>query len=391
MVLAKSKRLWNSRKILALITPSPACLTLLSYSHMSEKPPQSCDQLKAELQAIHDLTNEFDRAFEDSVKTGNLKEAKRLKAEIEEKTAALKEKLIPQEVRELHLELQYAEQVSVLEKAGLLEKLPSGEKGIVGIDGKPYPLPRMETVMARVREKKDLVKEKKLQGFEKLVLVPFGMSLDNLISTYGERLKAHHAAGKLGATNGDVLDLDADEPVHVWDKYPNADKDGRLVYDPAAFTKEGHGGKTKEAILKEQAERNDTARGWRVLLLEDLPDLPAKNQGKTVGNRPQLEADRTPNDYLGAIGQGDVYKHESGMTPEDWLAYALSELETQDRVIDDNEGQGKASYLTGAWFPEASNVPSAYWVRRVDRQANLGGDGAAYSYPDDASRSAVRI
>ena len=68
-------------------------------------------------------------------------------------------------------------------------------------------------------------------------------------------------------------------------------------------------------------------------------------QGKTLARRKQLEANRTPNDYLRGIGK-EIYDHESGMTPEDWLAFAITNLQEQNQAIDDDV----AAYNTGGYF-----------------------------------------
>ena len=61
-----------------------------------------------------------------------------------------------------------------------------------------------------------------------------------------------------------------------------------------------------------------------------------------------------------------------------------------NRVIDDIQGQGKASFRPGAWFPGSSRVPRANWDRD-DSQARLGRLDATFSFSNSASRSVVRI
>jgi hypothetical protein len=350
-------------------------------------PKEHCQTLQSELAALKAKLGEFDRAMDAAAASGDFALPKKLRTEAEQLAAALKEKLTPREVRELGIERQYAEQVQALEAAGILETLPSGEKGIKGIDGKAYPLPSQETVLARLKEKREVVKEKALQGFTKLVLVPFAMSVDALIAKYGARIKEHHSQGKLNATDGTALELDTNQPVYIWDKYQNADKTGELVYDPTSFTKENHGGKTKDQILSEST----VTPGWRILLLEDLPDLPAENRGQTVGNRKQLEANKSPEEYLSFMGKpGTPYANEQGLTPEDWLTLAITNLETKNQVTDDYAGKGKIAYLTGAYFKTSKNVPRAYWYRG-DRQARLGRLAARSPGPNLSARSAARI
>ena len=183
-------------------------------------------------------------------------------------------------------------------------------------------------------------------------------------------------AGKLQATDGSTLDLDTDQPVYVWDGYLKrdaqgkptyeADKTGDLIYFPNTFDKAKHQGKTKVELLKE--ENNNQA--WQILLLEDLPDLPAETKGKTINGRKQLEANQTPNDYLKTIQTQDQYQNEQGLTLESWLIYAITQLQEKNQAIDDWQGQGKSCYLTGSYQKKFGHVPNAYWNRDV-RQANL--------------------
>jgi hypothetical protein len=350
-------------------------------------PQETCLALRAEHAAIQALAAQFDAALAKATQTGNYTEPRRLKAQIEAAVAALEEKINPPEVRELGLEEQYAEQFEVFERAGILETLSNGEKGIKGIDGKEYPIPSFETLMARAREKQEVIKEKKPQGFTNLILVPFAMSLDALTKKYGERIKAVHAQGKLRSPDKTTLDLATNQPVIVWDKLKNADTSGDLVYDPSSFDN-AHGGKTKAAILSNQASTGDTAPGWRILLMEDLPKLPREKQGTEIGGRKQLEANKTSNEYLAMLGTGQ-YANESGLSPEDWLALAITNLETEGNVTDDIDG-GSGAYLVGAYLPKSSVVPNSCWDRD-DRRAYLRVGGPGGQVEGWSARSSARI
>ena len=235
-------------------------------------------------------------------------------------------------------------------------------------------------------ERSEALKIKIEQGFTKLLLVPFGMSLDTLAEKYKETILKHHSQGKLLATKkeptdpDEPLELDTSQPLWIWDEYKNADQSGTLVYNPKEFSK-NHGGKTKTELLGTQA--------WRVLLIEDLPNIPRQGKGKTIVTRPQLEANMTPRQYLEKLGL-DSYKDEVGMTPEDQLTYAILHLETTNQVIDDYQGNGSVSYQIGAYFPASERVPGAYWDRAY-RQAYLAGNGADARGEGVGVRSAVRV
>jgi len=194
------------------------------------------------------------------------------------------------------------------------------------------------------------------------------MPLDSLIDKYRQTILKHHKNHTLKATNGDVLKLDENQSVWVWDKYNNADTNNELIYYPKEFSKTNHQGHTKQALLNSPS---DNLAGWHVLLIEDLPDLPAETKGETINQRKQLEANQTPKQYLETLQTDPQYQHEQGLTPEDWLIYAISQLEEKNQVIDDWQGQGKICYNLGAYFPFSGAVPGGYWSRG-HRQASLG-------------------
>ena len=227
--------------------------------------------------------------------------------------------------------------------------------------------------MDRIIAKKELLKTKSEQGFEKLILVPLGMPLSALISKYEQLLLEHHQAGMLQATDGSILDLDTDQPVYVWDGILKrdtqgkptyeADKEGDLIYFPNAFDKAKHQGKTKTELLKEE----NGNQAWQILLLEDQPDLPAETKGKTINGRKQLEANQTPNDYLNTIQTQEQYQNEQGLTLESWLIYAITRLQEKNQVIDDYQGQGKICCLTGLYQKKSGHVLYANWSRGARR------------------------
>jgi len=116
-----------------------------------------------------------------------------MKAELEEKRDALASKLwsfegLPQK----ELKEQYESQREILENVGILEKLTNGEMGIRGIDNKEYSFPSYKEISKRIRENKEMLKTKVEQGFNQLLIVPFGMKLDDLIEKYKEVILKHY-------------------------------------------------------------------------------------------------------------------------------------------------------------------------------------------------------
>ncbi|HOX40812.1 MAG TPA: AAA family ATPase [bacterium] len=291
------------------------------------------------------------------------------------------EKLSQEEV-----ERQYNKQIEALRTARIIEQLRSGAEGIIDINGRECPLPTMETVMAQLAEKQEIIAPKIEQGFNKLLLVPFGKSLDQLIQVSKQRILEHKRQNKLLGTDGTALDLDTSEPIWVWDQYPSADRQGKIVYNPTAYTQNNHGGQTKAEILADSS----VTPGWQIQLVEDMPDIPRANNGKNISGRAQPEAGKTPNEYLRTQQTEPVYTNEQFFTPESWITYFISHLEETDQVIDDYQGRGSVRYLGAAWFPSASYVPYAYW-NRGSRRASLSRYDPTVQSGDCGVGSAVRI
>lgn len=262
---------------------------------------------------------------------------------------------------------QYESQIHILRNAGILEYLSNHKEGIIGIDGKEYPVPTLYEIAKRLKEKREIIKTKHEQGFKKLLIVPFGMSLDKLIDQYGQILVKHFKENKLLATKekpedpDEHLELGVRRPMFGLGRYWNADQSGNLVYYPSSFTSV-HEGQTKWQILEQEKQ------GFHVLLVEDLPNLPGPGKGKKVGGRRQLEAGLAPEEYLQKIQESGKrknrhYAHESGLTPEDQIVYSLTHLKETHQVIDDYEGRGRISFLIGAYFPGSASIPYFCWER----------------------------
>ena len=379
----------------------------------------SCNEARTTLEEIKSLKTEFEQTLEDAMKTGELARARTLRSDLESRMRELRDGVISPIERKLDLKRQYESERRVLEGAGILESLPSGNQGIHGIDGKAYPMPSYQETRNLIREKRDVLEKKADEGFTKLLIVPFGMKLDDLIEKYGQLILKHYAdmpdpndpskritdpqKTKLFATKendsdpDEPLKLNTATPVWKWDKYENADVNGTLVYDPKEFDKDNHQGKTKTEILAATQGKSSPAfvqstagkPAWRIVMVEQDPNIPRKTKGKEIGGRKRLEANETPNEYLSLIGK-DQYENESGTTPEEWLMQAISYLEEKNQVIDDYQGKGSITYNTGAYFPGSGSVPGAYWSRG-DRQADLDRDVPTNRDGDIGARSAVRV
>lgn len=289
--------------------------------------------------------------------------------------------------KEFHLKEQYKDQIRVLNETGVLELLPDTESlGILGIDGKEYPLPSYDSIRTSLEAHKEFFETKKAQGFEKLLLVPQGMPLSLLCDRMKREILKKHKEGNLKSTEGTPLELDEKEPLSIWDNYKDADTNGSLVYFPESLTND-HKGKTKQALI-------DEGQAWDVVFIEDLPNLPAEGKGEIRGEegkeRKQIEANKSPTEYLTMMQDNPEYHGESGTTPELWITYFVTELHRKNYVIDDWQGGGKASYQTGAYFPDSSVVPYCYWPR-VNRQVYMVGYDVGCGGSGIASRFSVRV
>ncbi|HBK33529.1 TPA: hypothetical protein DDZ06_00735 [Candidatus Uhrbacteria bacterium] len=283
-----------------------------------------------------------------------------------------------------HLRKQYDFQVELLEEVGILK-----EGAITGIDGHKYPVPTLEQIAMCLFERRGELSTKHDQGFTKLLLVPFGMSLDSLQETLKQFLlkyKKDHPS----------FPLDTGNPLYTWSGYQGADigNSPKLVYYPQFFTKEGHGGKTKMEILREQEDNQDSFPGWTVHLLQpsnsDSQDteapmgfasIPRQGKGTSQGDlvaRPSLEANKTSIEYLSILqkaqdDEDSPYHGETSMTPEDWITAFMIHLSETGKPLDDAwnpTNKESVSCLTGAFFRSSVVVvPYAFWGRagrRVD-------------------------
>jgi len=362
---------------------------------MKEEPKQSLEsQLKMARPRRHEvkrvpLTDEekeflgeiMDKAVA-AEKAGKLQEAINFYTDYKNELVKIKEiKEIRERVKELEksleLEKQYKDQVEILKKNGLIEKLPIGELGFVDINEIPRPIPTYKEILERVEAKKELLEKKEKQGFTQLLLVPFGMKLSAMAEKAKDLILKKYKQGNLKGTNGDNLELDEETPVLLEKKYEGGDADirGKLFYYPESFLQNNHKGKTKKKIL-------DQTGGWDIMLIEDLPDLPARGEGNTVGNREQLESDFSAHDYLTIKLKEEQYKEEQGMTPEAELAHFMHYLQKNNQVIDDWQGSGKANLNLGGFIKDAGMAGGTCFFRwqRDDKQLQI-----SWIYPYDAN------
>src|SRR3989339_1510870 len=269
----------------------------------------------------------------------------------------------------------------------LIKPLPiCGEYGIVGIDGNEYPIPSYESIKARFKENKEF-KTKFNQGFTELEMIPFALPIELLAVKFGKQILKHHKAGKLFSTKAnpddpdEPLELDANQPLFTWEKWVDktkplgeqgADVSGECVYHPSLFDQTNHSGLTKQQILDNQRHTADPFAGWEVKLLEPSLNISRKGKGEIKGERRQLEAGQTPEQYQKTLQTEKQYQNEQGLTNEDWITQFLIHLERTNQVIDDFHGKGSACFLTGSFNCVSRRLGGGYWDHGY-RRGGLGG------------------
>ena len=325
---------------------------------------------------------------EQLAKAGDLATLKNYKNVLDDILEFLETKEIKEGELEKKFELkkQYDEQVKTLREVEILEKLSNGNWGIKDMLGQERPIPSYEEIRERMKAETEMLDKKREQGFTRLLLVPIGMKLSEIVDKAGKLIIKKHKDGKLLGTDGTKLELDENQPIYVDDIYKDADVKGDLVYGVKKFDKVNHGGKTKEELLKDKDNPNP---GWQVMFIEDMPDLPAQGKGKEIEGRKQLEANQSPEQYLETIQTDKQYQGEQFTTPEAQLIYLLQYLQNHNQMIDDWDGKGKSCWNAGAYF-KSGLVPNGRW-NRSSKRFDLYGNFPVNRDDYDTVRSSVGV
>jgi len=293
-----------------------------------------------------------------------------------------------------HLREQYDSQVTLLERLGILE-----HGAILGIDGHKYPIPTLEQIAQRLYEQREKLETKQDQGFIKLLLVPFGMSLNALIDTLKIFLRSYKQ-------EHENFDLNTHDSVWIWeDGYLDGDVDDppKIFYYPKFFDVKKHGGRAKRQILHEQVEHPDSFfPGWTIHLFQPsdptnlhskgFAPIPRRGEGKTYGKenpRFDLEAGKRPKEYLPDLlaaqtNEDSPYFQESGLTPEDWIIAFMTHLIETGQPLNDRDKKENASYLIGSVICSSwvAFVPHGDWDSDQKR-VELGSRGGPGCFTKD--------
>ncbi len=99
------------------------------------------------------------------------------------------------------VEREYARCITALNRTGILTLLPKSESmGVIGIDGKEYPIPTQERIVELFAHNRELVGRKVPQGFDRLELTPMAMPTSLLIDRMKAAILKHAAEGKIYQT-----------------------------------------------------------------------------------------------------------------------------------------------------------------------------------------------
>jgi hypothetical protein len=295
------------------------------------------------------------------------------------------------------LEKEYVRNVTALSRAGIVAPIPrSPNPGVIGVDGKKYPVPTLEEVREVFARNQGLAGRKRRQGFTRLLLTPLAMPVAQLIELTGSAILEHAAAGKIIETKrapGDTgipARISTGKAPWVWEKVRQLLDTPGLVYFPQAYSDGDHQGTTKEEALKDK--RFCAVPGWSVGLIEPTPIMPQPGQGRAKGGRKQLDTYSAPREYLLALN-APAYERETGWTPEDFLTHFTIQLITTNQ-ISHARYDGNALWLLGAYVPDTGKkglrnlVLTAYWDRgRMYVSAHRSGN----HFRELGARSIVRL
>lgn len=269
------------------------------------------------------------------------------------------------------IEREYARCLTTLNRTGILTLLPKSEGfGVIGIDGKAYPIPTQEDVVELFAHNKELVARKVPQGFDRLELTPMAMPTLLLIDRMKAAILKYAAEGELYQTRRSASDpfipvrVNTEKQVWVWDTLRQALATDELVYFPQEYCS-NHRGQSKLEVVHNG--RICAVPGWSVGLVESLPIMPQLGRGQTLGGRRQVETGSSPREYLQAL-QTEAYEGETGKTLEDFSIKFLTHLETTHEVSHDRHDHN-GLWCLGQYvkIKYAELVPTGWWHRDFGR------------------------
>jgi len=266
---------------------------------------------------------------------------------------------------------EYDRCVAILKSTDILTFFPKQENfGVIGIDGKEYPLPTQEEVAGLFAHNSKHIRLKVSQGFNRLELTPLAMPLPLLLDLMKAAILKHAAAGTIYQTRRSASDplipvrINHEKLVWTWDTLKEAIEAGELVYFPKEYS-ENHGGQAKAEVI---INKNICAfPGWSVGLVESNPMVPQQGCGLTLGGRHQLEAGYSPREYLHLL-QTEPYLGETGKTLEDFIIKFLTHLDATNEISNDR-CDNNSLWCLGQYIKikYAELIPTGWWHRAYGR------------------------
>lgn len=356
-----------------------------------------CLNAQASLLEITALKKSFDQIYDSTILSNDISSIDKIheiKSSLSSKILVLDTSIWSERVeRTLNLRAQYDAQVKLLKNLGCLksrmERSDDQEKREVffmtNIDNKVCPIPSFSDILNRLREKRELLDIKMDQGFTKLLLIPFGMSLEDVIGmlrVYMIRFKQRSAAFS-----------DEPDPVRIWQEgYDMTEQAASIVYEPKTFDAKHQGKSKREAVLDQD---------WRILLLQSAGDgkgiapIPHEGTGEQRGKkhiRMDIEQGKTLTEQLKMVIAFDdpssPYIGESGMTPEDWIMAFIAHMEETENFLD-YDALGTGAALVGAYAPSLDRAFVGYSSSETVNLNTVPVDDTLVS--GDGIRTVVRI
>lgn len=369
-----------------------------------------CRDAQQQLQHLKTLESAFAKSLDETLDTkknaneisSELLRTKELKMQVEQTLVHLKESINPFEVW-FDLKNQYEWQIAILSEAKILYEVEvDGKKeiGMFDIDGNFCRIPTEKEIIDRMRNKQELLKEKREQGFGRFLLVPFGIPLKELVEAFGNVLKAYYVTmpdpkdpnkkipdpektkvwgnfynSAINNFERQPVVLDEQEPVVFFMNIDGDEPEQGLVYYPKNLDRINHFGQTKREILQQQD--TDHLNGWDILLLPLDKDIPPKGEERNINERVEIAAGKEASNYFNLLNLHNEtrvvdkqYRGEEWMTPEAWIAYALSELIQNHEILEEN---GVTALNLGAFLPMEGD-PDFFWGRvpavSLNRESN---------------------
>lgn len=265
---------------------------------------------------------------------------------------------------QLKIDAQLQEQLFILQRAGIITQLQSGEAGIKTEDGE-LTAPTPQQIRRLIDTHRNLVTYKAQQGFTRLLIVP-DLTTNTLGSRLQDRVMAHFKANNLRTAEGHPITT----PTYDLENQAKSELVPNLDHLQDAHP----------------SEKPSSIPGWKVLLVKNMPLPPRKPADiMMMGDRGEFlpnaitKDNVSPQDYERYLQTDSRLRGEVGMTMRAWIMYALTELEREGKLIDaDNTTLLLGSSTPGRTFTKRRAVPTIGWHVDFNPSSKKPGSIALY-------------